>query len=93
MVAKQTVDLPPALTLSGQILFAALFGILGLALADPILAMAKAALERRQEHRLESDRHEREQEVRAAREAERHVSTQEDTARWRFFRRRDKRGE
>lgn len=53
MVAKQTVDLPPALTLSSQIIFAALFGILGLALADPILAMIKAALERRQEHEEE----------------------------------------
>lgn len=93
MVAKRTVDLPPALTLSGQILFAALFGILGLALADPILAMAKAALERRQEHRLESDRHEREIEERATEEAARHVAPAEETARWRFFRRRDKRGD
>ena len=55
MVAKRTVDMPPALTLSGQILFAALFGILGLALADPLLAMAKAALERRSEHHDEED--------------------------------------
>ena len=55
MVAKQTVDLPPALTLSTQILFSALFGILGLALADPIVAMAKAALERRSEHNLEEE--------------------------------------
>jgi predicted PurR-regulated permease PerM len=50
MVAKRTVDLPPALTLSAQILFAALFGIIGLALADPLVAMTKAALERRSEH-------------------------------------------
>lgn len=55
MVAKRTVDLPPALTLSAQILFAALFGIIGLALADPIVAMAKAALERRSEHNDEED--------------------------------------
>ncbi|WP_255454619.1 AI-2E family transporter [Parasphingopyxis sp. CP4] len=55
LVAKQTVDLPPALTLSAQILFAALFGIIGLALADPIVAMAKAALERRSEHNDEED--------------------------------------
>lgn len=56
MVARQTVDLPPALTLSMQIIFAALFGIIGLALADPIVAMAKAALERRQEHEEERER-------------------------------------
>ncbi|MBC2779089.1 AI-2E family transporter [Parasphingopyxis marina] len=55
MVAQQTVDLPPALTLSTQILFAALFGIVGLALADPIVAMAKAALERRSEHNDEEE--------------------------------------
>ncbi|MEM8694914.1 MAG: AI-2E family transporter [Pseudomonadota bacterium] len=63
MVAKQTVDLPPALTLSAQILFAALFGIIGLALADPIVAMAKAALERRSEH---NDEEEEEAQRRAA---------------------------
>ena len=49
MVAKKTVDMPPALTLATQILASALFGILGLALADPITAMVKAALERRGE--------------------------------------------
>lgn len=45
-VAKRTVDLPPALTLGMQILASALFGVLGLALADPITAMIKVALER-----------------------------------------------
>lgn len=45
MVAKRTVDLPPALTLGMQILASALFGILGLALADPMTAMIKSALE------------------------------------------------
>lgn len=59
MVAKRTVDMPPALTLSTQILFAALFGIVGLALADPIVAMAKAALARRSEHNEEEDEAER----------------------------------
>jgi predicted PurR-regulated permease PerM len=49
MVAKRTVDLPPALTLGTQILASALFGILGLALADPMTAMIKTALERRSE--------------------------------------------
>ena len=50
MVAKRTVDLPPALTLGAQILASALFGILGLALADPMTAMVKAAMERRSEN-------------------------------------------
>ena len=49
MVARRTVDLPPALTLSAQILAGSLFGILGLALADPLVAMTKVALERRSE--------------------------------------------
>lgn len=48
-VARRTVDMPPALTLGMQILFGALFGIYGLALADPITAMLKVALERRAE--------------------------------------------
>jgi predicted PurR-regulated permease PerM len=46
-VAKKAVDLAPALVLGAQILFGALFGILGLALADPIVAMMKVFLERR----------------------------------------------
>ena len=45
MVAKRSVDLAPALVLGAQLLFGALFGILGLALADPIVAMIKVALE------------------------------------------------
>ena len=44
-VARKTVDLAPALVLGAQLLFGALFGILGLALADPLVAMAKAALQ------------------------------------------------
>ncbi len=46
MVAKRAVDLAPALVLGAQILFGALFGVLGLFLADPIVAMVKVALER-----------------------------------------------
>lgn len=46
MVAKRSVDLAPALVLGAQLVFGALFGILGLALADPIVAMIKVALER-----------------------------------------------
>ena len=53
MVAKRAVDLAPALVLGAQILFGALFGILGLALADPMTAMIKTALERRSEREEE----------------------------------------
>ena len=49
LVARRTVDMPPALTVSSQILMSTLFGFLGLALADPIVAMIKVALERRSE--------------------------------------------
>ncbi|MCW3846382.1 AI-2E family transporter [Sphingomonas sp. LB-2] len=49
LVARRTVDLPPALTLSAQILASTLFGVLGLALADPMVAMIKVALERESE--------------------------------------------
>ena len=52
MVARRTVDLPPALTLSSQILASTLFGVLGLALADPIVAMIKVALERNSERAI-----------------------------------------
>ncbi len=44
-VARRTVDLAPALVLGAQLLFGALFGIMGLFLADPIVAMIKVALE------------------------------------------------
>jgi predicted PurR-regulated permease PerM len=60
MVAKKTVDMPPALTLGAQILASALLGLLGLALADSFVAMIKVAMERRAE---------REGERRAARPA------------------------
>ncbi len=46
MIAKKTVDLAPGLVLSAQLIFGVLFGILGLALADPLLAMIKVTLER-----------------------------------------------
>lgn len=49
LVAKKTVDMPPALTLGAQILASALMGLLGLALADSFVAMIKVALERRAE--------------------------------------------
>lgn len=53
MVARRTVDLPPALTLSAQILASTLFGVLGLALADPMTAMIKVALERAAQDEIE----------------------------------------
>lgn len=46
-VARKTVDLAPALVLGAQLLFGALFGILGLALADPIVAIIKAGLQQK----------------------------------------------
>ncbi len=46
MVAKRSVDLAPALVLAMQLLLGTLLGILGLALADPIVAMIKVGLER-----------------------------------------------
>ena len=51
MIAQKTVDLAPGLVLSAQLIFGVLFGILGLALADPMLAMIKVALERRSAQR------------------------------------------
>lgn len=46
LVAKKTVDLAPALVLGAQLIMGALFGILGLALADPLVALIKIGLER-----------------------------------------------
>jgi predicted PurR-regulated permease PerM len=43
-IARRTVDLPPALVLAMQLLMGALFGILGVLFADPILATMKVAL-------------------------------------------------
>ncbi|MDF1833786.1 MAG: AI-2E family transporter [Alteraurantiacibacter sp. bin_em_oilr2.035] len=47
MIARKTVDLAPALVLSMQLIMGILFGILGLFLADPLLAMIKVGLEER----------------------------------------------
>jgi predicted PurR-regulated permease PerM len=46
-VARRSVDLAPALVLGMQLLLGALFGLLGLMFADPIVAMTKVALERK----------------------------------------------
>jgi predicted PurR-regulated permease PerM len=43
-VARRTVDLAPAVLLAFQLLMAALFGILGVLFADPILATLKVVL-------------------------------------------------
>ena len=47
LIAKKTVDLAPALVLAAQLIMGILFGILGLFLADPLMAMLKVALEHR----------------------------------------------
>ncbi|MXO66921.1 AI-2E family transporter [Altericroceibacterium endophyticum] len=47
MIARKTVDLAPALVLAMQLVMGILFGILGLFLADPLLAMIKVVLEQR----------------------------------------------
>jgi len=51
-IARRTVDLAPALVLAAQLLFGALFGILGLLLADPILAAIKVTLQKLSEPEL-----------------------------------------
>ena len=43
-IARRTVDLAPAVVLAMQLLMGALFGILGVLFADPILATLKVAL-------------------------------------------------
>lgn len=45
-IARRTVSLAPAVVLAAQLLFGALFGILGLLLADPIVATIKVTLEK-----------------------------------------------
>ena len=57
MIAKKTVDLAPGLVLSAQLIFGVLFGILGVALADPLLAMIKVGLERRAARFDDEDNH------------------------------------
>jgi putative permease len=55
LIAKKTVDLAPALVLGAQLIMGVLFGIIGLFLADPLLAMIKVALERRAEQNAEDE--------------------------------------
>lgn len=49
LIARKTVDLAPALVLAAQFVMGVLFGLIGVLLADPLLAMLKVALERRVE--------------------------------------------
>lgn len=71
MIARKTVDLAPALVLATQLIMGILFGILGLFLADPLLAMIKVVLERRSEQNEAGDRADRaEAEHRAKQEVE-----------------------
>jgi putative permease len=60
LIAKKTVDLAPALVLGAQLIMGVLFGVIGLFLADPLLAMIKVALERR------AEQNEQEEELQAA---------------------------
>jgi len=55
MIARKTVDLAPALVLAMQLIMGILFGLIGLLLADPLLAMIKVALERRAEANAEEE--------------------------------------
>ena len=50
-IARRTVNLAPAVVLAAQLLFGALFGILGLLLADPIVATIKTTLEKLSEEK------------------------------------------
>jgi predicted PurR-regulated permease PerM len=54
MVAKKTADLAPALVLGAQLIMGVLFGLIGLVLADPMVAMLKIALERQAQRNAET---------------------------------------
>jgi predicted PurR-regulated permease PerM len=56
LIARRTVDLAPALVLGAQLIMSVLFGILGLFLADPLMAMIKVALDRRSERADQRER-------------------------------------
>ncbi|MGI4880575.1 MAG: AI-2E family transporter, partial [Janthinobacterium lividum] len=47
LIEKRAVDLAPAVVLAAQLLFGVLFGLLGVTLADPIIALVKVALAQR----------------------------------------------
>ena len=66
MIARKTVDLAPALVLAMQLIMGILFGILGLFLADPLLAMLKVALEERAKAKDAEDASELDEQARKA---------------------------
>ena len=47
LIEKRAVDLAPAVVLAAQLIFGVLFGIMGLILADPAVALVKVALTQR----------------------------------------------
>lgn len=69
VIARKTVDLPPALVLAAQLIMGVLFGILGLALADPMVAMIKVWLERQAHRNQEEQEHPSSQRAVAAQRA------------------------
>jgi predicted PurR-regulated permease PerM len=44
LIQRQTVELPPAWTLVAILLFGALFGVMGIALAMPLVAVGRVAI-------------------------------------------------
>ena len=54
-IAKRTVDLAPAVVLATQLIFGALFGFLGLLLADSMLAALKVTLQELSNYRAEEE--------------------------------------
>ncbi len=54
LIAKHTADLAPAVVLGMQLIMGTLFGLLGLMLADPLVAMIKVALERQSQRNEEA---------------------------------------
>jgi predicted PurR-regulated permease PerM len=46
LIQRRALDLPPVLTLAAVMLFGALFGAMGVALATPLVALIKVAVER-----------------------------------------------
>ncbi len=57
VIARKTVDLPPALVLAAQLIMGVLFGVIGLILADPLVAMIKIWLEQQATHNREDFDH------------------------------------
>ena len=55
-IARRTVDLAPAVVLAAQLIFGALFGFLGVLLADSILATLKVTLQELSKDRAEEER-------------------------------------